>query len=198
MGTSEYVLDEPVLDRLWPGEPLTLKDWEAVPDYELHRFECVEGVLTVKPRGTLPHQAALSELTLALRSVHHEDPVALLSTYVVLEHEPLTVRRPDVVLLDREVFRRGDDYWPTADDVRLVVEVLGEGTRRIDRVLKLSEYADAGIPEYWILDVEGEPTLSVHRLAERGRYEHIDDLTGKVSVAAAGHQVTLDLPEIAS
>jgi Uma2 family endonuclease len=42
-----------------------------------------------------------------------------------------------------------DDFWIGAD---LVFEVLSDDDRRRDLETKRQEYAQAGIPEYWIVD----------------------------------------------
>ena len=51
----------------------------------------------------------------------------------------------------------------------LVVEVVSPGSTRTDHVLKRSEYADAGIPHYWIVD-PSEPVslLACHQAGEFG------------------------------
>ncbi len=65
----------------------------------------------------------------------------------------------------------------------LVVEV-SETTLEYDRQRKLPVYARAGIPQYWILDVEGE-SLEVYR-------EPAGDSYGRRQVLRAGEVV--DLP----
>ena len=45
--------------------------------------------------------------------------------------------------------RIGEKYWGVPD---LVAEVISESDEDLDRVIKLDEYAHAGIPEYWIVD----------------------------------------------
>ena len=47
----------------------------------------------------------------------------------------------------------------------LVVEVASESTRRRDRTDKRSIYAEAGIPEYWMVDGESR-TVRVVRLSD--------------------------------
>lgn len=47
-----------------------------------------------------------------------------------------------------------------ASEVRLVVEIVSPGSRRMDTVIKHREYADAGIPYYWIADLD--PPVSLH------------------------------------
>jgi Uma2 family endonuclease len=69
-------------------------------------------------------------------------------------------REPDVMFMSAEHADRIDDeYWEGAD---LVMEVVSSGNdgRRRDLKQKREEYAQAGIPEYWIVDPElGQITL---------------------------------------
>jgi Uma2 family endonuclease len=55
-----------------------------------------------------------------------------------------------------------------ADEVILAAEIISPGSRRLDTLVKRDEYADAGIPHYWVVDL-GEPgdriTLTAHHLA---------------------------------
>ncbi len=48
----------------------------------------------------------------------------------------------------------------------LVMEVVSENNRRHDLVTKRDEYAEAGIPEYWIVDPQ-EGTITVYVLRPR-------------------------------
>jgi hypothetical protein len=41
-----------------------------------------------------------------------------------------------------------------------VVEVVSPGSRRTDHVVKRAEYTDAGIPNYWIVDLEPSVSLT--------------------------------------
>ena len=63
-----------------------------------------------------------------------------------------SVPEPDLALLRSHSYRRGA---PRPDDVLLVVEV-AESSLRYDQTVKLPLYAGAGVPEYWIVSVEGE------------------------------------------
>ena len=62
----------------------------------------------------------------------------------------------------------------------------------VDRVLKFSEYADAGIPQYWIIDL-GEPTSLTAYVLVDGDYELSGEHTGQVELSVAGHPVGVDL-----
>ena len=57
-----------------------------------------------------------------------------------------------------------------AADVLLAVEISSPGTRRTDRVTKLTEYADAGIAAYWLVDLDPPTTLTAYTLVD-GDYE---------------------------
>jgi Uma2 family endonuclease len=49
----------------------------------------------------------------------------------------------------------------------VAIEVLSPGSVRVDRVLKNSEYGDAGVPYYWLVDLgeKGErPQLTAFHL----------------------------------
>lgn len=75
--------------------------------------------------------------------------------YVVSVQNPLTISehgepQPDLVLLKR----RPRGRLPTPDDVDLVIEV-SDTTLAYDRDVKLPRYAQAGVPEVWIVDLEG-------------------------------------------
>jgi Uma2 family endonuclease len=55
--------------------------------------------------------------------------------------------------------------------VLLVVEVVLPGSRTNDRVTKRATYAEAGIPHYWLVDLEAR-SITLLRLAEAG-YETV-------------------------
>lgn len=80
---------------------------------------------------------------------------------------------PDVTLLKP----RSDFYTevhPKASDVLLVVEV-SHTTVRYDSKPKSSLYADAGIAEYWQLDVTKE-TLIIRTVPRDSEYRNVDIL----------------------
>src|SRR3954452_1445040 len=63
---------------------------------------------------------------------------------------PGKFREPDLVFLHiQHADRIGELFWDGAD---LVMEVVSDDDRRRDLETKRREYAEAGIPEYWIVD----------------------------------------------
>jgi Uma2 family endonuclease len=77
---------------------------------------------------------------------------------------PGKLREPDLVFMAADHENRiSEQYWGVPD---LVLEVVSPGTRRLDEVTKVKEYAEAGVREYWIVDAESE-TIALHVLAGR-------------------------------
>ncbi len=58
--------------------------------------------------------------------------------------------QPDVLYVSPERREILQDWIEGAPD--LVVEVLSSSTARMDRLLKLNRYAEAGVREYWLVD----------------------------------------------
>jgi Uma2 family endonuclease len=82
---------------------------------------------------------------------------------------------PDFALLTP----RADKYMtalPSAADVLLVIESAASSIKS-DRHVKLPIYAAAGIPEYWIVDLN-EKTLEIHREPVGEGYAQQQTLTG--------------------
>ena len=55
----------------------------------------------------------------------------------------------------------------------MVVEIVSRGSVRMDNIIKRGEYADAGIPHYWIVDLDAPASLVDCHLA--GEFGYQDD-----------------------
>jgi Uma2 family endonuclease len=69
-----------------------------------------------------------------------------------------------MLLLDANDPRRQNAFWLGAD---LVVEIVSEDDPERDTIVKRADYAEGGIPEYWIVNPIDE-TVTVLRLAGEG------------------------------
>ncbi|WP_322486896.1 Uma2 family endonuclease [Chloroflexus sp.] len=68
-----------------------------------------------------------------------------------------TFREPDLVLVQRrDDPRRQPHYWVGAD---LVVEIVNPDDPECDTVVKRADYAETGIPEYWIVEPDAERVM---------------------------------------
>jgi Uma2 family endonuclease len=61
--------------------------------------------------------------------------------------------------------------WLALSDLLLVVEIVSPGSAAIDQVVKLREYAEAGIPRYWMVDRDAAQTVTLHVLGADKTYE---------------------------
>ncbi len=166
---------------------LSVEQWRALGEDTSSHAELQEGVLIVSPRPRPEHQDAVLALGSQLRlQVPRGMRVSPEIDIVIDSRFPATVRVPDLVV------RRVSDERPVpASQVVLAVEVLSPGTRRVDLVMKRSEYADAGIPHYWIVDLDGaQVRLEVLTLVD-GAYRSVT-ATGEYA-ATVPFDVRLDL-----
>ncbi|OLT12194.1 hypothetical protein BJF78_24955 [Pseudonocardia sp. CNS-139] len=143
---------------------MTLAEWEALPEDNTAHYELQEGVLLVAPKRGPQHQLALFHLAALLREQRPKQWDVIPSVEVVVQAgTPATVRAPDVV-----VTRAGHSVARFhAADVVLAVEVISPGSRNVDLHLKPFEYAEAGIPHYWVVDLD--PPVPSITVIEAGR-----------------------------
>ena len=77
----------------------------------------------------------------------------------------------------------------------LVVEVMSPSSRKTDLFAKPGEYAEAGIPLFWRLDLDPEPLLHAFALAD-GRYAEVATVRGEGVVPVPWGALTIDLGPI--
>nr|CTQ92336.1 protein of unknown function DUF820 [Kibdelosporangium sp. MJ126-NF4] len=154
----------------WPDHLLSLAEWDALPEDNTRRYELAEGVMQVSPRPVHNHQWAISELLYQLRSqLPAELHVLPEFELVVFGSDPPTVRVPDLLVFPAAVGKTNPPHIKAVDAL-LAVEVISPGSRRRDRVTKLNEYAEAGIPDYWIIDLDAPVSITAFQLID-GDYE---------------------------
>src|SRR5215207_3513065 len=133
---------------------------------DTHRLiELVDGRIEVLPVPTEEHQSIVFFLTQALYAfVKPRRLGKVLFSGFRVRMRARNFREPDVVFLgSRSEAKRGNRFWRGAD---LVMEVVSEDDPDRDYVDKRSEYAKAGIREYWIVDPR---TRSITLLTLKGR-----------------------------
>ncbi|MGN5238493.1 Uma2 family endonuclease [Rhodococcus sp. SJ-3] len=175
----------------FPDHLLGLDEWVGLPEYERFHVELCEGVLVASPQPGSAHDHAALALVLQLDEQLPGNLCVLGGVEVLVTAEPLTVRVPDAIVVDRALVDADPDRAPSSE-VRLVLEVTVDGTARTDRVTKFSEYAEAGIPQYWIVDLTGPPVIAVFTL-DSGWYRYDGEHSGAPTLTAAGNEVTVDL-----
>lgn len=129
----------------------TLDMVRALPD-DGNRYEVLDGVLLVTPIPTLLHQRAIGDLMIPLDRYARTHKVGeTMFSPSDIELSPTRLVQPDLFVIPAEL--KVTD-WKDVTRLLLVVEVLSSSTARADRVLKRRAYQEAGIPEYWIFDLD--------------------------------------------
>ena len=141
---------------------LTISEYEAIPDSVFPdgtRFELIEGLIYEKMSQNDPHITALDAVFAALQDAYGAGFYFRMQGPLKLGTR--SAPEPDVTVL-RGTWRDYDGRRPDPlKDVPLVVEV-SDSTLADDRGRKARLYAKHGIPEYWIVNLQGR-TLEVRR-----------------------------------
>ena len=66
--------------------------------------------------------------------------------------------------------------WLAPADIALAVEIVSRGSEAIDQVVKVAEYARAGIPQYWTVARDAARTVTQFRLTDSGLYATVAQL----------------------
>ncbi len=165
-------------------------DYLRLTDRSNRLVEFTDGYVQELPMPTSSHQATLG----FLYRVFHAwlEPSGGLAAFAPLRLRvrPGKFREPDLLVLrNRSDFRFQDRFWLGAD---LVVEVVSPANADRDLVTKRSDYAEASIPEYWIVDPRNE-TITVLELsdeastAQRQNQARIERAYVERGVYARGH-----------
>lgn len=175
---------EPALQR----RRMSWEEYLALPDRP--RAEWLDGEVVRSPQVGFTHGSATARL---IRLLITHLPALHVVTEVGLWLPGNRLRGPDVMVVDRVP----DDTW-VSDAPVLVAEVLSPSTRTEDTVRKSTEYAAAGIGQYWLVDPDLR-TVDVFALVDGGWEPllHLDDatFTGEVSVSEYG-AVPIDLRDL--
>jgi Uma2 family endonuclease len=179
-------LDLAPLQGLW-----TEAQYLKLTDQTNQLIEFTDGVIEVLPMPTRKHQAISLLLLLALLDFVRPRNGAVFYSPLRLQILPGRYREPDLLLLlNKDDPRNQDAYWLGAD---LVVEIVSPDDPERDTVVKRADYAEAGIPEYWIVNPLDE-TITVLALTDRQYTEHGIFQRGMqaTSLLLGGFSVTVD------
>ena len=157
-------LDLQLLQGLWTEE-----QYLALTDQTNKLIEFTDGTLEVLPMPTRRHQRILILLFDLFRAVVNQNGGEVLVAPLRLRVRDGKFREPDLLMfLDATDPRSQDAYFLGAD---LVVEVVSPDRPERDTEEKALDYAEAGIPEYWIVNPLDE-TITVLVLDGRAYRRH--------------------------
>ena len=153
---------------------------------ENRRYELLDGEVVEMPPIGEPHEDVVDRLTSWSVRNSSEDLVRIRVQNSVDISELDSVPQPDVAWVRYRSYRT---TRPQTADVFLLIEV-SHSSLSIDRGRKARLYAQAGIADYWIVDVKGR-RVEVRRDPRDGAYQSI-------RVYAPGESIPLlAFPELA-
>ncbi|MCY4014066.1 MAG: Uma2 family endonuclease [Gammaproteobacteria bacterium] len=180
--TTQEAVDAIVRNAVPPQGCWSDTDYLWLAGRLARHLEMTDGRIEQPPMPTETHQLVLQFLFSAFAAfVRPRGGVVLFAPFPLRVREG-KYREPDLaVLCDADDARRADARWTGAD---LVLETVSPDDAARDYVVKRADYAEAGIPEYWIVDPRTELvtvlTLSGDAYAEDGAYGRGDTAVSRV------------------
>jgi Uma2 family endonuclease len=157
------------------GGEWTVDLLDQLPDDNL-KYEILDGILLVSPAPIPRHQRAIFRLGRILDDACPADHELFIAP---LDWRPdkRTSLEPDLLVVAKDRIGEKD----IQENPAIVVEVLSPSSRRYDRLLKFGRYAEAGIPQYWIVDPD-RPSVEVYDLDDQGAYRLTASAEGDAQV----------------
>ena len=158
------VADLSALQQFW-----TEAQYLTLTNHSNRLIEFADGCIEILPVPTQRHQAISRFLFLALVAAMRGRGGDVFYASLRLRIRDGKFREPDIMLVGKAGDPRcRDDYWTGAD---LVMEVVSPDDPYRDLVEKRIDYAEAGIPEYWIVNPIDD-TVTVLVLGDGEYREH--------------------------
>lgn len=144
-------------------------DYLRLTDCTNRLIEWTDGCIEVLPMPTDEHQSIAAYLYKLLDAYALDHGGKVLFAPLRVRIREGAFREPDLVLVrDAHDTRRRNRFWLGTD---LAVEIVSPDNPKRDLVDKRRDYAEAGIPEYWIVDPRNE-TVTVLALQGAAYVEH--------------------------
>lgn len=184
-----------IVTPAWMHQQITAAEYDSWSEEQCAGIEIVDGMVVVSPSASKRHNRLARILANALDAAAGPDWNADTDFDVRLQDVPLNNRRPDVVVYRADTI----DVTPTRPEhVLMVVEVVSPGSETTDRIVKVDQYAKAGIAFYWRVEqaVTGVPLVYTYVLDPATMvYREGEMYTGTVKMTAP-FAVEIDLGEV--
>jgi len=169
------------------------EEYLILTDHRSRLIEFTDGYLEVLPMPTDKHQSTLQFLFLAFYQFIQPRGGKVLFAPLRLRIRPGKFREPDILLLLSATDpRRQNRFWLGAD---LTLEVVSEKKPERDLVEKRADYAEARVPEYWIVNPQTE-TIAVFRLRGEAYEEAGIFRRGEAAVSVQWPEFSIPVQEV--
>ncbi len=171
---------------------LTTDDYHRIIEAQIFDegtpIELLDGLLASKGVSSPPHDNAIAwlneELLLAIDRQRYQ-----LRPQCAITFEPHSEPEPDLAVVARDGPR---PYHPAT--AALVVEVSKSSLRR-DLGPKAALYAVAGVPDYWVIDVEG-PRAITHRDPSGDGYAQVGEVRAGGELVAEALRIRIAFDDL--
>ncbi len=154
--------------KKWTREEVRVLDTTGL--FEGQNYELVGGELASKMGKLWTHVRATKKVHDRLDRIFGDNLVYTEAPIdVAIDDNRTNEPQPDVVVLSEPPSHLHNNPQPT--EIALLVEV-ADSSLRVDTTTKAALYARAGIPDYWVLDLNGR-RLIVYREPVDGEYSKV-------------------------
>lgn len=173
--------------------PYTIEDYRALP--EEVRAELIDGELIFMEAPSTSHQILVMKIAFLLELFIRENKgecfVLPSPLDVQLDCDDKTVVQPDIVVIcNRErLVKRGIYGAPD-----MVIEVTSPSTRRMDFAKKMVKYYNAGVREYWIVDLQKKKVVTYH--LEEDPMPSLYTFQDKIPIRIFDERLEIDFAEL--
>jgi Uma2 family endonuclease len=132
----------------------TYQDHVALPE-SATRHEILDGKLYVTASPRVNHQRVVFAMAEIMRAFAREHGLGEVVGNVTIHVHDEMVFEPDLVFIRADRMGIIDPEGDVHGVPDLVVEVLSPSNRSYDRNLKRKHYLESGVPELWLVDIDG-------------------------------------------
>lgn len=146
------------MDAGVPLRPLSVANyfrmWETGVFAEDERLELLRGMVVEKPQPTPEHDNAIEWLSMRLVPMAIAAGLSVRVQLTTVFEAQNSVPKPDLAIVEPRL--RATAAHPTGALIAIEVSV---SSLRLDTTLKADLYAEAALPEYWVVDVKGRTVI---------------------------------------
>jgi Uma2 family endonuclease len=169
----------------------TIEEFWALPESVLPT-EYINGEIIMAPTPTVPHQAVLRNIAVALHEFVQRTALGhVLFSPLDVVLPTGEVVQPDLFFLTTEEWERARAAKRVQDVPSFVVEILSPGSVRHDRITKRRLYEQNKVREYWIVDLKARTITQLILRDDHYELTELIESDSVRSVVLAGFEMNI-------